>query len=277
MRLLFLGDIVGRAGRQAVSERLPGLRERWQLDCVVINGENSAGGFGITEAICDEILAAGADVVTLGNHSWDQREAMVFIERQPRLIRPANFPPGTPGRGAAVVEARNGARVLVVNVMGRLFMDPLDDPFAAVERELSACPLRDMADAVIVDVHAEATSEKLAMAYYLDGRASLVVGTHTHVPTSDTRLLPAGTAYQSDAGMCGDYDSILGMQKEEAIRRFLQKTPGARLEPALGEGALSGVAVETDDRTGLATAVWPVRLGPNLEQSWPAAWEKQAG
>lgn len=277
MRLLFLGDIVGRAGRQAVSERLPGLRERWQLDCVVINGENSAGGFGITEAICDEILAAGADVVTLGNHSWDQREAMVFIERQPRLIRPANYPPGTPGRGAAVVEARNGARVLVVNVMGRLFMDPLDDPFAAVERELSACPLRDMADAVIVDVHAEATSEKLAMAYYLDGRASLVVGTHTHVPTSDTRLLPAGTAYQSDAGMCGDYDSILGMQKEEAIRRFLQKTPGARLEPALGEGALSGVAVETDDRTGLATAVWPVRLGPNLEQAWPAAWEKQAG
>jgi metallophosphoesterase (TIGR00282 family) len=277
MRLLFLGDIVGRAGRIAVLDRLPGLRERWQLDCVVINGENSAGGFGITEAICDEILAAGADVVTLGNHSWDQREAMVFIERQPRLIRPANFPPGTPGRGAAVVEARNGARVLVVNLMGRLFMDPLDDPFAAVERELSACPLRDMADAVIVDVHAEATSEKLAMAYYLDGRASLVVGTHTHVPTSDTRLLPAGTAYQSDAGMCGDYDSILGMQKEEAIRRFLQKTPGARLEPALGEGALSGVAVETDDRTGLATAVWPVRLGPNLEQAWPAAWEKQAG
>jgi metallophosphoesterase (TIGR00282 family) len=277
MRLLFLGDIVGRAGRIAVLDRLPGLRERWRLDCVVINGENSAGGFGITEAICDEILAAGADVVTLGNHSWDQREAMVFIERQPRLIRPANFPPGTPGRGAAVVEAANGARVLVVNVMGRLFMDPLDDPFAALERELAACPLRDMADAVIVDVHAEATSEKLAMAYYLDGRASLVVGTHTHVPTADTRLLPAGTAYQSDAGMCGDYDSILGMQKEEAIRRFLQKTPGARLEPALGEGALSGVAVETDDRTGLATAVWPVRLGPNLEQAWPTAWEKQAG
>jgi metallophosphoesterase (TIGR00282 family) len=276
MRLLFLGDIVGRAGRIAVLDRLPGLRERWRLDCVVINGENSAGGFGITEAICDEILAAGADVVTLGNHSWDQREAMVFIERQPRLIRPANFPPGTPGRGAAVVEAANGARVLVVNVMGRLFMDPLDDPFAALERELAACPLRDMADAVIVDVHAEATSEKLAMAYYLDGRASLVVGTHTHVPTADTRLLPAGTAYQSDAGMCGDYDSILGMQKEEAIRRFLQKTPGARLEPALGEGALSGVAVETDDRTGLATAVWPVRLGPNLEQAWPTAWEKQA-
>jgi metallophosphoesterase (TIGR00282 family) len=276
MRLLFLGDIVGRAGRLAVQDRLPALRQRWNLDCVVINGENAAGGFGITEAICDDILAAGADVITLGNHSWDQREALVFIERQPRLIRPANFPPGTPGRGAAVVEARNGARVLVVNVMGRLFMDPLDDPFAAVERELSACPLRDVADAVVVDVHAEATSEKLAMAYFLDGRASLVVGTHTHVPTSDVRVLPGGTAYQTDAGMCGDYDSILGMQKDEAIRRFLQKTPGARLEPATGEGSLSGIAVETDDLTGLAKAVWPVRLGPNLEPAGPAGWDQAA-
>jgi metallophosphoesterase (TIGR00282 family) len=277
MRLLFLGDIVGRAGRLAVQDRLPGLRERWKLDCVVINGENSAGGFGITEAICDETLAAGADVVTLGNHSWDQREAMVFIERQPRLIRPANYPPGTPGRGATVIEARNGARVLVVNVMGRLFMDALDDPFAALDRELAACPLGDAADAVIVDVHAEATSEKLAMAYYLDGRASLVVGTHTHVPTSDTRVLPAGTAYQTDAGMCGDYESILGMQKEEAIRRFLQKTPGSRLEPALGEGTLSGIAVETDDRTGLAKGAWPVRLGATLVETWPTAWDQQGG
>ncbi len=272
MRFLFLGDIVGRPGRIAVQERLPGLREAWKLDCVVINGENSAGGFGITEAICDEILAAGADVVTLGNHSWDQREALVFIERQDRMIRPANYPPGTPGRGAAVIEARNGARVLVVNVMGRLFMDPLDDPFAAVERELSACPLGAVADAVIVDIHAEATSEKQAMACFLDGRASLVVGTHTHVPTSDTRILPGGTAFQSDAGMCGDYDSVLGMQKDEPVRRFLQKVPGARLEPASGEGTLSGVAVEIDDATGLAKAVWPVRIGPHLSEAVPAAW-----
>ena len=272
MRLLFLGDIVGRPGRLAVQERLPTLREAWKLDCVVINGENSAGGFGITEAICDEILAAGADVVTLGNHSWDQREALVFITRQDRLVRPANYPPGTPGRGAAVVEARNGARVLVVNVMGRLFMDALDDPFAAAERELSACPLGEVADAVVVDVHAEATSEKQAMAYFLDGRASLVVGTHTHVPTSDTRILPGGTAYQSDAGMCGDYDSILGMQKDEPVRRFLQKTPGARLEPATGEGTLSGVAVEIDDATGLAKAVWPVRIGPHLGEAVPGPW-----
>lgn len=274
MRFLFLGDVVGRPGRIAVQERLPGLRKDWSLDCVVINGENAAGGFGITEAICDELLAAGADAVTLGNHSWDQREALVFIERQDRLVRPANYPKGTPGRGATVIEARNGARVLVVNAMGRVFMDALDDPFAAMERELGACPLGEVADAVIVDFHAEATSEKQAAGYFLDGRASLVVGTHTHSPTADTRILPGGTAYQSDAGMCGDYDSILGMQKDEPIRRFLHKTPGARLEPATGEGTLSGVAVEIDDATGLARAVWPVRVGPHLSEALPTGWLK---
>jgi len=273
MRLLFLGDVVGRPGRIVVQERLPALRTRWKLDCVVINGENAAGGFGITEAICDELLAAGADAVTLGNHSWDQREALVFIARQQRLVRPANYPAGTPGRGAAVVEAANGARVLVVNVMGRVFMDALDDPFAAVERELAACPLGEVADAVVVDIHAEATSEKQAMGYFVDGRASLVVGTHTHPPTADTRILAGGTAYQSDAGMCGDYDSVLGMQKDEPLRRFLQKTPGARMEPAAGEGSLAGVAVEIDDATGLARAVWPVRLGPHLGAAVPEAWE----
>ncbi|SFV01974.1 hypothetical protein SAMN02799631_03881 [Methylobacterium sp. 174MFSha1.1] len=273
MRLLFLGDVVGRPGRLAVSERLPALRERWRLDCVVINGENAAGGFGITESICDELINAGADAVTLGNHSFDQREAMVFIVRQPRLVRPANYPPGTPGRGATVVETRSGARILVVNVMGRIFLDPLDDPFAAAERELSACPLRDAADAVIVDVHAEATSEKEAFGWFLDGRASLVVGTHTHVPTADHRILPGGTAYMSDVGMCGDYDSVLGMQKDEPVRRFLQKTPGSRLEAATGEGTLCGLAVETDDSTGLARRVSPVRLGPHLEETWPQHWD----
>jgi len=273
MRLLFLGDIVGRPGRTAVTERLPALRERWLLDCVVINGENAAGGFGLTEAICDEILAAGADAVTLGNHSFDQREALVFIERQPRLLRPANYPPGTPGRGATVVEARNGARVLVVNAMGRLFMDALDDPFTAVDRELEACPLGSAADAVIVDFHAEATSEKQAFGYHCDGRASMVVGTHTHAPTSDHRILPGGTAYMSDAGMCGDYESVLGMARDEPMRRFLQKTPGSRLEPASGEGTLSGLAVETDDGTGLALRIAAVRLGPTLEESRPTFWE----
>ena len=273
MRLLFLGDIVGRPGRNAVIERLPGLRDRWRLDCVVINGENAAGGFGINEAICDEILNAGADAVTLGNHSWDQRETLVFIERQPRLLRPVNYPAGTPGRGANLIDTRSGHRVLVVNVMGRLYMDPLDDPFAAVERELETCPMGQVADAVIIDVHAEATSEKEAMGHYFDGRASLVVGTHTHVPTADHRVLAGGTAYMSDAGMCGDYDSVLGMQKEESIRRFLQKTPGPRMEPALGEGTLSGIAGETDDRTGLAARGAAVRLGPNLEETWPRFWD----
>ncbi|ACA17483.1 metallophosphoesterase [Methylobacterium sp. 4-46] len=273
MRLLFLGDVVGRPGRQVVAERLPGLRERWKLDCVVINGENAAGGFGITEAICDELIDAGADAVTLGNHSFDQREALVFIARQPRLVRPANYPPGTPGRGATVIETRAGGRVLVVNVMGRIFLDPLDDPFAAADREVSACPLGSAADAVIVDVHAEATSEKEAFGHFLDGRASLVVGTHTHVPTADHRILPGGTAYQSDAGMCGDFDSVLGMQKDEPLRRFLQKTPGSRLEAATGEGTLCGLAVETDDETGLARRVHAVRLGPHLEEAWPRDWD----
>lgn len=273
MRLLFLGDVVGRPGRNVVTDRLPALRERWRLDCVVVNGENAAGGFGITEAICDDLLQAGADVVTLGNHSFDQREALVFIERQPRLVRPANYPPGTPGRGATVVETRNGARVLVINAMGRLFIDPLDDPFAAVDRELAACPLREVADAIIIDFHAEASSEKEAIGWHCDGRASLVVGTHTHVPTADHRILTGGTAYLTDAGMCGDYDSVLGMHKEEPVRRFLYKTPGSRLEPAQGEGTLCGIAVETDDITGLAKAVHALRLGPHLEETWPRAWD----
>lgn len=273
MRLLFLGDVVGKPGRAAIAERLPGLRARWRLDCVVVNGENAAGGFGITEAICDELLGAGADAITLGNHSFDQREALVFIERQHRLLRPMNYPPGTPGRGTALVETQSGARVLVVSVMGRLFMDPLDDPFAAVERALGECPLGAAADAILVDVHAEATSEKQAMGVFCDGRASLVVGTHTHVPTADERIMPGGTAYMSDAGMCGDYDGVLGMAKEEPLRRFLQKTPGTRLEVATGPGTICGVAVETDPATGLARRVAPVRLGPHLTETWPDFWE----
>jgi metallophosphoesterase (TIGR00282 family) len=273
MRLLFLGDIVGRTGRAAVAEHVPGLRERWALDAVVINGENAAGGFGITEAIYEDIIAAGADAVTLGNHAFDQREALVFIERAPRLVRPANFPRGTPGRGAALIELRGGRRLLVVQVMGRVFMDALDDPFRRIEEELEACPLGRGADAIIVDVHAEATSEKQALAHLVDGRASLVVGTHTHVPTADHQILPQGTAYLSDAGMCGDYDSVLGMEKDEPVRRFVQKVPGARFEPAAGAATLCGVAVETDDATGLATRIAPVRIGGRLSAARPDFWE----
>jgi metallophosphoesterase (TIGR00282 family) len=272
MRLLFLGDIVGRTGRNAVVERLPGLVERHRLDFVIINGENAAGGFGITEDILRAVLDAGADVVTSGNHAFDQRDALVFAQRQERFLRPVNYPQGTPGRGSGLFMARNGARVLVVNVMGRVFMDALDDPFAAVERELAACPLGEQADAVVVDVHAEASSEKQALAYHLDGRATLVVGTHTHVPTADHRILPGGTAYQTDVGMCADYESIIGMDKNEPLRRFLTKVPGERFAPANGAATLAGLAVEVAAGTGLATAVAPLRLGGALAETVPAFW-----
>jgi len=272
MRLLFIGDIVGRAGRAIVLDKLPGLVRDWKLDLVVINGENSAGGFGITETIYHELVDAGADAITLGNHSWDQRDALVFIDRVPRLIRPVNYPKGTPGRGAALVEAKNGKRALVINVMGRIFMDPLDDPFAAVEREIAACPLREAADAIVVDMHCEASSEKQAMGYFCDGRASLVVGTHTHVPTSDHRIMRGGTAFMTDAGMTGDYDSVIGMTKDEPLSRFLRKIPGSKFEPAAGPATLSGIAVETDDKTGLATKVSAVRIGGILDQVTPAFW-----
>lgn len=273
MRILFIGDVVGRSGRAIVCERLPGLIRDWKLDCVVLNGENAAGGFGITEAIFNEFLDAGVDAVTLGNHAWDQREALVFIERAPRLIRPINFPKGTPGRGSAMIEAKNGARVLVINAMGRIFMDPLDDPFAAVEHELKGCVLSRDADAIVIDIHAEATSEKQAMGHFVDGRASLVVGTHTHAPTADHQILANGTAYMTDAGMTGDYDSVIGMVKDEPLSRFLRKIASAKFEAATGAPALSGVAVETDDATGLAQRVAAVRLGARLQEARPAFWE----
>lgn len=272
MRILFVGDVVGRSGRVALNETLPGLIRDWKLDLVVVNGENAAGGFGITEAIYHEFLEAGADAITLGNHSWDQREALVFIDRAPRLIRPANFPPGTPGRGAALIDTRSGKRALVINAIGRVFMQPFDDPFAILDRELSACPLREAADAVLVDFHGEATSEKQSIGYFCDGRASIVVGTHTHVPTSDHRILPGGTAYMTDAGMTGDYESVIGMQKDEPLGRFLRGYPAGRFEAADGVGKLSGLAVETDDATGLATRVAAVRIGPLLERAVPDFW-----
>ena len=272
MRILFIGDIVGKSGRTIVLDRLPGLIRDWKLDLVIINGENAAGGFGITEAIYNDLIDAGADAVTLGNHAWNQKEALVFIERAPRLIRPLNFPRHTPGRGAALIDAKNGARVLVMNAMGRVFMEPLNDPFAAVGRELDACPLVDAADAIVVDFHAEASSEKQGMGYFCDGRASLVVGTHTHVPTADHQILAGGTAYMTDAGMTGDYDSVIGMQKEEPLRRFTTGISSGRYEPAFGAATLSGVAVETDDKTGLAVQVAPVRLGGRLSQVVPDFW-----
>ena len=275
MRILFIGDIVGRSGRAIVLQRLPDLVRDWKLDFVAANGENAAGGFGITEAIYQEFVDAGADAITLGNHAWDQREALVFIERAPRLVRPANFPVGTPGRGTALIDTKNGKRALVINAIGRIFMTAFDDPFAVINRELEACPLRGAADAIVVDFHCEATSEKQGIGFFCDGRASLVVGTHTHVPTADHQILRGGTAYMTDAGMTGDYDSIIGMQKEEPLRRFTLGIPSGRFEPATGAATLSAVAVETDDATGLALRIAPVRVGGRLEPTLPKFWDAQ--
>ncbi len=270
MRVLFLGDVVGRTGRDAVIDQLPGLRQRLAADFVVVNGENAAHGFGITARIVDDLLAAGADVITTGNHVWDQREILACIDEQPRLLRPLNYPAGAPGRGAGLFEARDGRRVLVAQAMGRLFMDPLDDPFAALETAVSPVEMPRDADAILIDFHGEATSEKTALGHYLDGRVSIVVGTHTHIPSADTRILPGGTAYQSDAGMCGDYDSVIGMKKAAPIHRFTRKTPSERLEPAEGPATLCGLMVETDDATGLAVKAEPLRVGGHLSAAWPS-------
>jgi len=271
MRFAFFGDVVGRAGRDGLADHLPDLRRRLGLQFVVVNAENAAAGFGITENTARELFEAGADCLTLGNHSWDQREALTYIVREPRLIRPANYPilSDAPGRGAQIFETESGHRVLVVNLLGRVHMDAMDDPFAAVDRELDACPLGAMADAVIVDMHCEATSEKMAMGHYCDGRASLVVGTHTHVPTADAQILNGGTAYQTDAGACCDYDSVIGNQKDEPLRRFTTKISGGRYKPAEGPATVCGVYVETDPATGLAVRVEPIRVGGRLAQAVP--------
>ena len=273
MRLIFLGDVVGKTGREAVHHELPRLKERYQPDLVVVNGENAAHGFGITESIFDGLIDAGADVVTLGNHAFDQREALVFIERKPQLLRPVNYPVGVPGRGVGLFTTPKGQRVLVMNVMGRVMIEPqLDDPFAALQRELDACPLGEACDAIFVDFHAEATSEKMAAAHFVDGRVSVLVGTHTHVPTADHQILAGGTAYLSDAGMCGDYDSVIGMAKEEPLTRFLRKLPVERLKPAEGPATVCGLAIETDDRSGLAVHVAPIRIGGKLTPAEPSFW-----
>lgn len=269
MRILFLGDVVGRPGREAVQRHLPGIKAKFAVDCTIINGENAAGGFGITEAIYNELMDAGADAVTLGNHSFDQRETLVYIERCDRLIRPANLPPGTPGRGAAMVQLADGRSVLVINVLGRIEMDPVDCPFRAVEREIEACPLGQGADAIVLDLHAEATAEKQSLAWHFDGRVSFCVGTHTHVPTADYRILPSGTGYQGDAGMCGDYLSVIGFDRHEPTRRLIEKTPGVRWESASGTGSVCGLLVETDDRTGLTRRLAPIRVGPNIAETLP--------
>jgi len=271
MKIAFLGDIVGRSGREVFCSRMPEIKERLKLDFIIVNAENAAGGFGITEKIIVSLFEAGADCVTTGNHAWDQRDSHDYYDKEKRILRPLNYPKSAPGHGAVLLPIKGSTKkVLTVNVMTRLFMDPLDDPFAAVDEVMKQHRLsQDDLAAIVVDVHGEATSEKMAMGNFLDGRASLVVGTHTHVPTADHQLLPFGTAYMTDAGMCGDYNSILGMQKEAAIQRFVTKLPTKRLEPALGQATLCGVIVKLNDQNGRAEAIAPLRQGPHLEEYWP--------
>ena len=265
MRILYLGDVMGRAGRRAINEGLGALKQRLRVDFTVVNGENASGGMGLTGGHAKLILESGADCITLGDHAFDQKDMLSFIETEPRIIRPLNYSKAAPGKGARVYEATRGRKVLVAQVLGQVFMKrPFDDPFSAIDAVLRAHPLGGLVQASVVDIHAEATSEKMAMGHWCDGRTSLVIGTHTHVPTADTMILNRGTAYQSDAGMCGDYDSVIGMEKAEPLRRFLTGMVSERFSPAEGEATLSGVIVTTDDRTGLATAIEPLRQGGRL-------------
>ncbi len=275
MRILFLGDVMGRTGRAAIAAGLPVLRAEWKLDFVVVNGENATGGAGLTPEHAKDLFAAGADVVTLGDHAFDQKTMREFCAQEARIIRPLNIAKaGAPGNGARVFDAPGGRKVLVAQVLGQVFMkQPFSDPFSAIDPVLRAYPRGGAVQASLIDVHCEATSEKTAMGCWCDGRASIVVGTHTHIPTADAQILQGGTAYQSDAGMCGDYDSIIGMHKDEPMRRFITGMPRARFEPAAGPATLSGLYVETCDRTGAALRVEMVRAGGRLAQSGPSPVE----
>lgn len=269
MRVLFIGDVVGRSGRDALTKHLPGLRKELRADVTIVNGENAAHGIGINPDICKELYALGTDVITTGNHIWDQREIISYIDRDPKLLRPINFPKGTPGKGFYMHATPDGRKILVVNAMARVFMDPLDDPFAAMGELIKSYPLGGTANAIFLDFHGEASSEKMAMGHYLDGKVSCVVGTHTHIPTADAQIFPGGTAYQTDAGMTGDFDSVIGVKKEVPIQRFLRKLPTDRFSPAEGEATVCGLLVETDDKTGLAKNVGPLRIGGRLKPETP--------
>jgi hypothetical protein len=271
MRLLFCGDIVGKSGRDVVVANIPTLRQSLKLDCVIVNGENAAHGFGITSGICNDLYKAGVDIITTGNHVFDNRDIMNHLNSDKKIIRPVNYPATAPGRGFTIFTTPRGQKILVVNVMGRIFMDALDDPFAAMEEVFKTYVLGGLVNAIVVDVHAEATSEKMAMGHFCDGRATLVVGTHTHVPTADGQILPKGTAYLTDAGMCGDYNSVVGMDKEVPLYKFTRRLPPpSRMQPADGPGTLCGIMVDVDDATGLATAIQPLRIGGRLSPAMPA-------
>lgn len=269
MRIVFLGDVVGRAGREAVLANVADLKNKLRADVLIVNAENASHGFGLSPTIATSFLKSGIDVLTLGNHSWDRRDLIGHIESEPRIIRPLNYPPGTPGAGFYIHSLTDGRKLLVVNLMGRLFMDALDDPFRMMSELLTRYRLGVTVQGIFVDFHAEATSEKWAFGVHFDGQISAMVGTHTHAPTADHRILPGGTAFQSDAGMCGDYDSVIGMEKYGATSRFVRKMPGERFQPAEGEATIAGLLIETNDQTGQAEKIAPIRKGGHLAPTWP--------
>ncbi len=267
MKLLFCGDIVGRSGREAVLETVPKLRKERGLDAVVVNADNAASGFGVNKSICEDLFAAGTDVITGGDHIWDQKDIIGYIASEPRLLRPHNFPPRTPGSGVVKHRLPSGKVIMVIHILGQVFHNEyLDCPFAAVDAALDGVKLGVNVDAIIVDVHAEATSEKMAFGQFLDGRVSMVVGSHTHVPTADARIMPKGTAYQTDTGMCGDYNSVIGFDPEAPLTRFTQKMKRTRLAPAMGEATVCALYVETDDKTGLAVKQEMLHIGGALNK-----------
>ena len=266
MNILILGDIMGPSGREAIIKKLPDLIKKKAIDFVIVNGENAAdSGGGITKKNTEEFFKAGADVITTGNHVWDQNETMEFITSEKRLLRPQNLPEGSPGNGFGIFNSKNNKKVAVINLMGNIFMKKSDDVFEAAKKFIENVKLKKDADFIIVDIHGEITSEKMAMGYLFDGKVTMLVGTHTHVPTSDHRIMEKGTAYQTDIGMCGDYNSVIGMNRDNSLKKFFKDPSATKHYPALGEATISGLMVVADDKTGLANKVEPIVLGALLE------------
>ena len=266
MNILILGDTVGPSGREALTKKLPNLIKRKKIDFVIVNGENAADtGVGITKKNTEEFFTAGADVITSGNHIWDEKETMEFITSEKRLLRPENLFKGSPGVGIGIFNSKNNKKIAVINLMGNVFMKKCDDVFESAKKITQIVKLKRDADFIIVDLHGEITSEKMAMGFFFDGKATMVVGTHTHVPTSDSRILEKGTAYQTDIGMCGDYNSVIGMNKDNSLKKFFKDPSAKRHYPALGDATISGLMVEADDETGLSKKIEPIILGGALE------------
>ena len=266
MNILILGDIVGPSGREAIIKKLPNLIKEKKLDFVIVNGENAADpGVGITQKNTEEFFKAGTDVITTGNHVWDQKETMEFISSEKRLLRPENLIKGSPGVGTGIFISKNNKKVAVINLMGNIYMKKCENVFEAAKKFIQAVKLKRDADFIVVDFHGEITSEKMAIGYLFDGKATMVVGTHTHVPTSDHRIMEKGTAYQTDIGMCGDYNSVIGMNRDNSLKRFLKDSSAKKHYPALGEATMSGLMVQADDKTGLAKKIEPIIVGGVLE------------